>query len=75
MNNPVEQIVSHLEEINLSIKEVSNTGNGIEDEKMFCTLMQAKSTALLALVQAEANAMRSSPLVYSFGPDVKVERI
>ncbi|GED35089.1 hypothetical protein P9G84_23720 [Brevibacillus centrosporus] len=75
MSNLVEQIKSHLEEIDLSIKEVSNTGNGIEDEKMFCTLMQAKSTALLALVQAEANVLQKPTITEQlFGPNVRLGR-
>ncbi|CAM3463997.1 hypothetical protein EDM52_18520 [Brevibacillus invocatus] len=63
MSNRVKQIKSHLEEIDLSIKEISNTGKGIDDERMFCTLMQAKSTALLALVQAEEHELMMKPIV------------
>jgi hypothetical protein len=69
MINPIEQIVKHIEELD---KDLVSTipGNPFEQWQVYTALMQAKSTALLALVQAEANAMSRQPLKYA----VKVER-
>jgi hypothetical protein len=60
MINPIEQIVRHIEELD---KELAS--KPFEQWQVYTALMQAKSTALLALVQAEANAMSRQSLKYA----------
>lgn len=61
--SPIEQIVKHIEELD---KDLVSTipGNPFEQWQVYTALMQAKSTALLALVKAEANEMNKKDVHY-----------
>lgn len=60
----IEQILKHIEELDKDILSVVN-GSYHERWQIYTALMQAKSTALVALVQAEANVMNRQHLHYT----------
>lgn len=70
MVNPMQMIAQHIEELDKDLKSII-PGRPFEQWQVYAALMQAKSTALVALAQAEANAIS---LKYSAVVNVDEER-